>query len=133
MATTGFANYRLNVRREVILSAGAFQSPQLLMVSGIGPASTLRRFNISVIANRPGVGQNMTDHVFFGPTYRANIQTFTRLTNDLPYVAAEFVGDYQRQLGPLTNPVCDCLGWEKTPRNLISSEAASALHQFPAS
>lgn len=67
--------YQLNATKEVIVSAGAFQSPQLLMVSGIGPASTLERFNISVIADRPGVGQNLTDHVLGGPTYRINLVT----------------------------------------------------------
>lgn len=51
--------YTLNARREVIVSAGAFQSPQLLMVSGIGPAKTLQRLRIPVVASREGVGQNM--------------------------------------------------------------------------
>ena len=51
--------YTLSARKEVIVSAGAFQSPQFLMVSGIGPAKTLQKFNIPVVADRPGVGQNM--------------------------------------------------------------------------
>ena len=51
--------YNLTAAREVIVSAGAFQSPQLLMVSGIGPQETLAKHNIPVVANRPGVGQNM--------------------------------------------------------------------------
>ncbi|KNG48376.1 gmc oxidoreductase [Stemphylium lycopersici] len=124
----------LSAKREVILSAGAFQSPQLLMVSGIGPASQLSKFNIPVIADRRGVGQNMQDHVFFGPTYRTKVQTFTELANDLLYVGAQFAFDYSMlKRGPLTNPVCDFLAWEKAPRNLISSEAAAALDQFPAS
>lgn len=46
----------LNATKEVILSAGAFQSPQLLMVSGIGPRDQLQAHNISVVADRPGVG-----------------------------------------------------------------------------
>lgn len=50
-------NYFLSAINEVIVSAGAFHSPQLLMVSGIGPKDTLERFNISIIADRPGVGQ----------------------------------------------------------------------------
>ncbi len=53
-------------RREVILSAGAFQSPQLLMVSGIGLPDALRPHGIAVKHELPGVGQNLTDHLFAG-------------------------------------------------------------------
>jgi len=56
--------YTLSARREIILSAGAFHSPQLLMVSGVGPKETLDMFNISVIANRPGVGQVSARHPY---------------------------------------------------------------------
>ena len=49
--------YLLSANKEVIVSAGAFHSPQLLMVSGIGPREMLEQFNITVIADRPGVGQ----------------------------------------------------------------------------
>lgn len=131
---TGLLSFTINARKEVILSAGAFQSPQLLMVSGVGPASTLNKYGISVIADRPGVGQGMQDHVFFGPTHRVNVQTLTRLANDLLYVGAEYAGNYlPKQQGPLTNPVCDYLGWEKVPRSLLSSSAAATLDaQFPA-
>ncbi|HEV7647541.1 MAG TPA: GMC family oxidoreductase N-terminal domain-containing protein [Actinophytocola sp.] len=48
--------------REVILSGGAVNSPQLLMLSGIGPAEHLRSFDIDVVANLPGVGENLHDH-----------------------------------------------------------------------
>ena len=51
--------YTLSANKEVVLSAGAFQSPQLLLVSGVGPKATLDKHNISVVADRPGVGQNM--------------------------------------------------------------------------
>ena len=49
--------------REVILSAGALQSPQLLQLSGVGPAALLQRHGIPVIADRPGVGENLQDHL----------------------------------------------------------------------
>jgi choline dehydrogenase len=47
---------------EIILSAGAIQSPQLLMLSGVGPAAHLRRMGLQVVHNLPGVGQNLKNH-----------------------------------------------------------------------
>ncbi|KAL5316151.1 hypothetical protein ACEPPN_017029 [Leptodophora sp. 'Broadleaf-Isolate-01'] len=55
---TAGAVYTLSARKEVILAAGSFRSPQLLMVSGIGTQDTLKSLNIPVIVNLPGVGQN---------------------------------------------------------------------------
>ncbi|MEN9537840.1 MAG: hypothetical protein RLZZ126_75 [Pseudomonadota bacterium] len=52
----------LRCTREVLLSAGALQSPQLLMLSGIGPAAHLSALGIPVLADLPGVGQNLHDH-----------------------------------------------------------------------
>ncbi|TLS24884.1 hypothetical protein PpBr36_09074 [Pyricularia pennisetigena] len=49
-------------RREVIVSGGAFNSPQVLMLSGVGPREHLESFNISVVADVPGVGQNLMDN-----------------------------------------------------------------------
>ena len=58
--------------REVILSAGAFASPQLLMLSGIGPAAELKRTGIQVRKELPGVGRNLQDHVFVGVSSLCN-------------------------------------------------------------
>jgi choline dehydrogenase-like flavoprotein len=53
----------LRARGEVLLSAGALQSPQLLMLSGIGPGEHLRQHGIAVVHDLPGVGRNLHDHV----------------------------------------------------------------------
>ncbi len=55
--------YRVRARREVLLCASAFNSPKLLMLSGIGPADHLREHGIEVVHDLPGVGQNMQDHL----------------------------------------------------------------------
>jgi choline dehydrogenase len=49
--------------KEVILAAGAINSPKLLMLSGVGEANALRKLGIDVIANLPGVGENLQDHI----------------------------------------------------------------------
>jgi len=54
---------RLNARHGVVLSAGAMNTPRLLMLSGIGPAEHLRAMDIDLICDRPGVGANLQDHV----------------------------------------------------------------------
>jgi choline dehydrogenase-like flavoprotein len=53
---------RIAARREIILCAGSIQSPQLLMVSGIGDAADLRALDIEVVHNSPGVGKHLLDH-----------------------------------------------------------------------
>lgn len=56
------ARHEAKTRREVILSAGALQSPQLLQLSGIGSAALLKQNGIGVVAELPGVGENLQDH-----------------------------------------------------------------------
>ncbi|UCH75054.1 MAG: choline dehydrogenase [Rhodospirillales bacterium] len=53
----------IRARREVILAASSLNSPKILKLSGIGPAAELRRHGIDVVADRPGVGENLQDHL----------------------------------------------------------------------
>ncbi|RWP51664.1 choline dehydrogenase [Mesorhizobium sp.] len=53
----------VKARREVIVAASSINSPKILMLSGIGPAEHLREYGIQVVANRPGVGRNLQDHM----------------------------------------------------------------------
>ncbi|KAH9984868.1 choline dehydrogenase [Xylariaceae sp. FL0662B] len=123
----------VRARKEVILSAGAFQSPELLMISGIGPAATLSGLGIPVVADRPGVGQNMTDHVMFGPSYRVRIETIPTLLSD-PDKLVPALNDYFRNAqGPFTNQACDFVTWEKVPRGLISKDANDVVSKLPVS
>jgi len=89
--------YTLSATKEVIVTAGVFGSPQMLMVSGVGPAATLQQHGIPVIADRPGVGQNLQDHIYFGPSYRVNAPTFSSFSN-APF-AAQAAKDINTGLG----------------------------------
>lgn len=61
--SSGGRAYHQHAQREVLLSGGAINSPQLLMLSGVGPADQLRRHGIDVVADAPQVGQNLQDHL----------------------------------------------------------------------
>lgn len=63
--------HRIQAKKEIILCAGAFQSPQLLMLSGVGPAQHLQALGIEVRHDLPGVGQNLQDHPDFIFSYKA--------------------------------------------------------------
>lgn len=58
--------FEVHSTRETILSAGSIQSPQLLLLSGVGPAAHLNDIGINVIQDSPGVGENLQDHVAMG-------------------------------------------------------------------
>ncbi|KRG64908.1 GMC family oxidoreductase [Stenotrophomonas humi] len=66
----GGQRQQLHATREVLLSAGAINSPQLLMLSGIGPADHLRSHGIDVQLDQPGVGANLQDHLDICTLYR---------------------------------------------------------------
>ena len=61
-------------KKEIILSAGAFQSPQILMLSGIGDPNILKEHGIDVVHELKGVGKNLQDHLFFPIGCEANTQ-----------------------------------------------------------
>ena len=64
---------QIKTAKEVIVSAGALASPKLLLLSGIGPAEGLKKLNISVVADLPGVGKNLQDHLQLPMIFRAKI------------------------------------------------------------
>jgi choline dehydrogenase len=102
--------------REVILSGGAVNSPQLLMLSGVGPADDLRAHGIAVAADLPGVGRNLRDHLFVALVYGC--------TRPVTLASAESLGNLARYLvlrkGPLTSNVGEAGGFARV------SDAAEA-------
>lgn len=133
-ALSGLSEYKINARKEVIVSAGAFQSPQILMHSGIGPSDTLSEYGIDQIVSAPGVGQNMEDHILFGPSYEVKFKTLGSAL--LEFATKGLVEYVTKATGPLTY-IADFLGWEKISqlpdyRSKLSQSTLDALDKFPA-
>jgi len=70
----GKESRQVNARREVILSAGAFGSPQILLLSGIGPKDKLAPHGIEQVHDLPGVGENLQDHPDYVLTYDSGLK-----------------------------------------------------------
>ena len=103
------------------------------MVSGIGPRETLQQYDIPVISDLPGVGQNMWDHLLFGQSYQVTPITHSALSN-ASYLALATEQYIANGTGLLGNPGGDLLGWEKLPspqRDSLSKASMAALATFP--
>ena len=128
--------YTLSARKEVILSAGAIGSPQLLQVSGVGPAELLEQNNIPIVSDLPGVGQNMQDHILFGITHRVNTLTASTVIQDAEFAAEQNRLFVEEARGTPTSPGMDILGWEKFPdhvRQGMSNRTLGILeNEYPA-
>ena len=109
----------LRARREVILSAGALQSPQILMLSGVGPGDHLRRFGVTVVHDVPDVGRNLQDHPDFIFAYRSNSLDLLGLSPRGTVRAAREIARYRRERrGMITSNAAECGGFLKTRPDL---------------
>lgn len=116
-------NVDVTARREVILSAGAIGSPQLMQVSGLGPADLLQRHHVPVTVDLPGVGENLQDHLQLRTVYRISgaptVNTlyrnwFTRAGMGLQYLLL--------RSGPMTMPPSTLGAFAKSDPSLDSPD-----------
>lgn len=106
---------RLTARREVILSAGAFQSPQLLMLSGIGPGAALQRHGIAVVHDLPGVGQNLQDHLDFIQGFKTRDTDNFGLSLAAGPILARAIRQWRRDgTGMIASPIAEGAGFFRT-------------------
>jgi len=96
------AKHVAHAGREVILSAGAFGSPQLLQLSGVGPASLSRSLDIEVIADMPDVGGNLNDHFSARIALRSRVPTLNDTVRSVYGKAAAGLRYVLNRRGPLT-------------------------------
>ena len=104
----------VNADNEVILSGGAINSPQLLLLSGVGPAAQLEALGIPVVADLPGVGQNLQDHLLVVLNYECTEPISLATAN-----SAAALLEYQHfRKGPLSSNVAEAGGYLKTRPDL---------------
>jgi choline dehydrogenase len=103
---------------EVILAAGAVGSPQLLMLSGIGPADHLRELGIAVVMDSPGVGANLSDHLAVTATWLT-----PRVRGLWEQAGTRQLARWQlRHGGPLTSNVAEAGGFTRSEPGLLAPD-----------
>jgi choline dehydrogenase-like flavoprotein len=110
---------QIRARREVIVSAGAFQTPQLLMLSGVGDSAALGKHGITTVHHLPGVGQNLQDHPDFVFGYMSDNPNFNGISLKALPRLLRAIGQYRRERrGPMTSNFAECGGFLKTRPDL---------------
>ncbi|OBR02230.1 GMC oxidoreductase [Colletotrichum higginsianum IMI 349063] len=116
VVSSGGPEYVINVKREVVLAAGAFRTPQLLMASGVGPPGVLEENNVTTVSALSGVGQGIHHRLWNNPEYKA--------------LAEE---EYRQSVsGPLTAFAVNYILFDRLPKDAnISAGLRENLEQYP--
>ncbi|MEZ5934245.1 MAG: choline dehydrogenase [Alphaproteobacteria bacterium] len=135
---------RVTAGREVILAAGAIKSPQLLLLSGIGPAEELAAHGIRSRLDLPGVGRGLQDHLQVKLIYKVDgVTTLNEVFNSWPRRVAEAVKYALLGKGALASGPSMCGGFARSDAaldlpdlqfhfNPLSGDRPGHLHDFPA-
>ena len=122
----GGKDVTVRASREVILSGGAVNSPQLLMLSGIGPADHLKTMGVPVVADVGGVGGNLQDHLDASTLYRCTTRDTYDTANQLLTLAKYLIAT----TGPGTSCIAESGGFLRTRQDLSAPDIQ--LHFIPA-
>jgi len=123
---------KINARKEVILSAGAIGSPQILMLSGIGDADDLAEHGIKIENNLAGVGKNLQDHLQARPIFKTDLSTINIETNNIfkqGMIALQYA---LNRTGPMTMAASLGTGFLKTDERLETPDIQFHIQPFSA-
>ncbi|MBU6470557.1 MAG: choline dehydrogenase [Gammaproteobacteria bacterium] len=110
-------------RAEIIVCAGTFQSPQLLMLSGVGDGEALRRCGIAVVQHLPGVGENLQDHLDYTLIHRARSPHLIGFSpRGVAHLLRELVRYQRERRGMLATNVAEAGGFLKTDAALAKPD-----------
>ena len=116
----------VRARREVLLCGGAVASPHLLQLSGIGPADHLREAGVDVVADLPGVGENLQDHLVADWSHHCAGGSLFEVDRNRGHLVAYLA----RRKGPLTSVVAEAGGFVRTRDGLDAPDLQ--FHFLPA-
>ncbi|MBO9396460.1 GMC family oxidoreductase N-terminal domain-containing protein [Shimia sp. R9_2] len=122
----------ITARGEVILSAGAIGSPQILMLSGIGDPDALAPHGISPEAALKGVGKNLQDHLQARPVFKTRLSTINVETSNILKQAAIALQYAATQRGPMTMAASLGTGFLKTAEHLETPDIQFHIQPFSA-
>ncbi|ORY67233.1 uncharacterized protein BCR38DRAFT_456055 [Pseudomassariella vexata] len=133
IVNTQGVEYIISAFKEVIISAGTFHSPQLLMVSGIGPKATLDTRVIPLIVDLPGVGQNLSDPIRVSIANSVSTSSGQTLTGNLD-TAPGYVQQYLDDASGPFSSAADYIAAERIPysfRKNFTTETKDKLATYP--
>lgn len=107
----------VTAKKEVILSAGSYGTPQLLLLSGIGNAAELESIGIKSLVNLPSVGKNLTDHVLAGLEWIVTKRDVVSITDDPKYQQEALNQWLVDRTGPLSNYFISLYAWSRLPED----------------
>ncbi len=119
----------VRARRGVVLSSGAIQSPQLLMLSGVGPAARLRALGLDVVADSSEVGENLMEHVGIWMGVRVSVPTVNQQVGPLG-LAKAMLQWLTTGRGPAAAPTAQAVGFARTRPDLASPDVQIHLTPF---
>ena len=120
--------FHFEAAREVILCGGAINSPQLLMLSGIGPADALRKLAIDVVHDAPGVGANLQDHLDVTTLQHASQRVSYDRVSEVKTALQYFLGGHN---GPGSSNIAEGAGFFRS-HLATDARADIQLHFIPA-
>ncbi|MGR3515107.1 MAG: GMC family oxidoreductase [Paracoccaceae bacterium] len=123
----------IRARKEIVLSAGAIGSPQLLMVSGIGAPEELSKHGIDVVHALNGVGQNLQDHLQARPVYKTTLSTINTEINSLVKQGLIALHYAATRTGPMTMAASLGTAFLKTRPDLAEPDIQFHVQPFSAS
>lgn len=120
----------IHANREVILSAGAIGSPQILMLSGVGDAKELKNNGIQVVRNLPGVGRNLQDHLQARPVFKTDLPTVNSESKDFLQKMLIFLQYAATRSGAMTMAASLGAGFLKTSEKLSRPDIQFHIQPF---